>query len=260
MRKIGINIVWGKVRFAFPWRANPIVVECPVQLRGGLIDVDEIGAFSYFGESNSHLEHIRRIGRFCAFGPHLVTGNVEHAVDSLTPHPMFTWRFDDSWTEAAPLYDDPEFISALHQKEMGLSKRQGKIDIGNDVWIGNGVYISRGVKIGDGAVIAARAVVTSDVPPYAVVGGIPAKVIRKRFSDEIIAKLLALQWWDYGPLILKGIDISDIDAAVVEIERRIGGGFPKFVADKVEFDIQRNSISVVSGADGARTLVDPNAG
>jgi virginiamycin A acetyltransferase len=69
------------------------------------------------------------------------------------------------------------------------------VDIGNDVWIGRGAMIMSGVVIGDGAVVAARAVVNRDVPPYAIVGGVPAKTIRYRFSGEIIDKLLIAQWW-----------------------------------------------------------------
>lgn len=70
------------------------------------------------------------------------------------------------------------------------------IKIGNDVWIGEKCLIMPGVTIGDGAIIAAHAVVTKDVPPYAVVGGIPAKIIKFRFSEEIIEKLLKIKWWD----------------------------------------------------------------
>lgn len=70
------------------------------------------------------------------------------------------------------------------------------IEIGNDVWIGNDVKILEGVKIGDGAIVAAGAVVTSDVPDYAVVGGVPARIIKYRFSDEDIEYLLSLKWWD----------------------------------------------------------------
>ena len=73
------------------------------------------------------------------------------------------------------------------------------IKIGNNCWLGAGVIILPGVTIGDGAIIGARAVVTKDVPPYTIVGGVPAKPIRKRFSDEDIAALLALKWWDLPP-------------------------------------------------------------
>lgn len=75
---------------------------------------------------------------------------------------------------------------------------KGDIVIGNDVWIGYEAVIMAGVTIGDGAIIGTRAVVTKDVPPYTIVGGIPAKPIRKRFSDEVVSKLLEIEWWNFS--------------------------------------------------------------
>ena len=75
---------------------------------------------------------------------------------------------------------------------------KGDIIIGNDVWIGYEAVILAGVSIGDGAIIGARAVVTKDVPPYTIVGGVPAKSIKKRFSDETISSLLSIQWWNWS--------------------------------------------------------------
>lgn len=75
---------------------------------------------------------------------------------------------------------------------------KGNIIIGNDVWIGYEAVILAGVTIGDGAIIGTRAVVTKDVPPYTIVGGVPAKPIKKRFSEEIISKLLDIQWWNWS--------------------------------------------------------------
>lgn len=75
---------------------------------------------------------------------------------------------------------------------------KGDIIIGNDVWIGYEAVILAGVSIGDGAIIGARAVVTKDVPPYTIVGGVPAKPIKKRFSDETISSLLSIQWWNWS--------------------------------------------------------------
>lgn len=75
---------------------------------------------------------------------------------------------------------------------------KGDIIIGNDVWIGYEAVIMAGVHIGDGAIIGARAVVTKDVPPYTIVGGTPAKEIRKRFDEDVVKKLLRLQWWDWS--------------------------------------------------------------
>ncbi len=92
---------------------------------------------------------------------------------------------------------------------------KGDIVIGNDVWIGYDAIIMSGVKIGDGAIIGTRAIVTNDVPPYTIVGGIPAKVIKKRFGDDIILKLLKIKWWDWPyekiKANIKYIQSGDID-------------------------------------------------
>ncbi|MDD2495379.1 MAG: CatB-related O-acetyltransferase [Tissierellia bacterium] len=77
--------------------------------------------------------------------------------------------------------------------------------IGNDVWIGSGAIVLRGTRIGDGAVIGANAVVTKDVPPYSIVVGIPAKIIKNRFSDKIITLLINSKWWNYSPIEAKEI-------------------------------------------------------
>ncbi len=93
-----------------------------------------------------------------------------------------------------------EFRSLFKKKYSyitGLPATKGDVEIGNDVYIGYEAIILSGVKIGDGAVIAARAVVTSDVPPYAIAGGNPAKVIRYRFKEETIEALLRIRWWDW---------------------------------------------------------------
>ena len=96
---------------------------------------------------------------------------------------------------------------AIEQKEVIVGKLKditdawddkGDIIIGNDVWIGYEAVIMAGVHIGDGAIIGARAVVTKDVPPYTIVGGTPAKEIRKRFDEDVVKKLLRLQWWDWS--------------------------------------------------------------
>jgi virginiamycin A acetyltransferase len=98
------------------------------------------------------------------------------------------------------------------EKLMNLPSR-GDIVIGNDVWIGYEALIMPGVKIGDGAIIAARSVVVSDIPPYTVAGGNPAKVIKQRFSDTEISQLLTTKWWDWEiDKITRNIDkIMDSD-------------------------------------------------
>lgn len=124
------------------------------------------------------------IGKFCsiACGAKFLFNSANHTLSSLATYPF-------------PLFFE----------EWGLEKggvtvswdNKGDIVIGNDVWIGYEAVIMAGVTIGDGAIIGTRAVVTKDVPPYTIAGGIPAKAIRKRYSEETIAALLELKWWDW---------------------------------------------------------------
>ena len=92
---------------------------------------------------------------------------------------------------------------------------KGDIVIGNDVWIGYDAVIMAGVTIGDGAIIGTRAVVTKDVEPYSIVGGVPAKEIRKRFSPEVIKKLMEIQWWNW-PIEKIRDAITDIHSSNVD--------------------------------------------
>lgn len=103
----------------------------------------------------------------------------EHRIDWVTTYP-----FNVLWES--------------QKQHTGHPKTKGNMMIGSDVWIGTEALILSGVTIGDGAVIAARAVVTSDVPPYAVVAGNPAKVVKFRFDQTVITRLLAIQWWNWS--------------------------------------------------------------
>jgi len=252
LKELGVN-VWHPFHVGKWPPMDPMIVETPVQIRGGDLWVNEVGVFSYFGENKSSFQSVAKIGRCCAIGPDVVTGLAEHPTSTLSPHPMFTWRFDDSWEQTRCLYEDDDFFTNLHIK-VENSIRNGQIEIGNDVWIGYDVYIARGVKIGDGAVIAARSVVVKDVPPYTVVGGVPARPIKQRFADHQIERLLELKWWDYGPAILKNVDITDIDATIYAIEERIAAGMPKYESDKIEFNAEENKIYLITG--GERIPID----
>lgn len=122
------------------------------------------------------------IGKFCSFaGDVLIILGGGHRVDWLTTYPFPA--LVDEWPEAAGIVGHPV--------------TKGNIVIGNDVWIAHGATILSGVRIGDGAVVGARSVVTSDVPPYGIVAGNPAKLIRRRFDDATIDALLRLRWWDW---------------------------------------------------------------
>jgi virginiamycin A acetyltransferase len=122
------------------------------------------------------------VGKFCsiACGTKFLFTGANHAMVSLSTFPF-------------PIF--PGWNEDVHVSEAWDNK--GDIVIGNDVWIGYEAVILSGVHIGDGAIIGTRAVVTKDVPPYTVVGGVPAKIIRRRFSDSVIEILQKLQWWDW---------------------------------------------------------------
>ena len=124
------------------------------------------------------------IGKFCsiACGAKFLFNSANHTLESLStyPFPIFYEEWGLDIKDVANAWDN-----------------KGDIVIGNDVWIGYEAIILAGVTIGDGAIIGARAVVTEDVPAYTIVGGVPAKPIRKRFSEEIISKLLESKWWDW---------------------------------------------------------------
>lgn len=127
---------------------------------------------------------VLRIGKFCsiACGAKFLFTSANHSMRSLStyPFPIFFEEWDLDIKDITTAWDN-----------------KGDIVVGNDVWIGYEAVILAGVHIGDGAIIGARAVVTKDVRPYAVVGGVPAKEIRKRFDDRTVEKLLALRWWDW---------------------------------------------------------------
>lgn len=137
--------------------------------------------YSYIGGDCRVMNAI--IGKFCSIGPSVWVGGLpSHPLNLKSTYPGF-YQKDSSFYGIEPEYEyhEPEFKQVI---------------IGNDVWIGARAMIMDGVEIGDGAVIAAGAVVTKNVPPYAIVGGVPAKIIKFRFPEQKIHKMLESKWWD----------------------------------------------------------------
>ena len=123
------------------------------------------------------------IGKFCAIasGVRFIMGPANHRISSVTTYPFHV--FGGAWAERTPPH-------------MDQLPRKGDTVIGNDVWIGRESVILPGVKIGDGAIVAACSVVSGDIPPYAVFGGNPARLVKMRFDQELIGLLLRFRWWD----------------------------------------------------------------
>ncbi len=145
-----------------------------------------VGDYSYVGD-NQRLIYAN-IGKYCSIAGDGAIGMGTHTLSNMSTSPIFTAKKNGtgiSWTDKQPTNEFREIM------------------IGNDVWIGTRALIMGGVTIGDGAVVGAGAIVTKDVPPYAIVGGVPAKIIRYRFDQELIDRLLELKWWFMTDDVLK---------------------------------------------------------
>ena len=179
-----------------------------------------VGDFTYFADTDfeSHVTHHYDfisdkliIGKFCqiAAGVEFVMNGANHQMNAATTYPFYIFG---TWEQKAPALSDLPL--------------KGDTVIGNDVWIGQNATILPGVHIGDGAIIGANAVVASDVEPYTIVAGNPAKPLRKRFDDELTALLLKFKWWDKSideiNRLLPILTCSDLEKIKAEIKSQLG--------------------------------------
>ena len=222
LRKHGLRIQPGLGFFGSGPGSIRVRFEPPAQLNNSSMHVYRniaIGRYSFL--RGGRFRYLDTIGRYSSIGPGVTIGEGEHPVTWLTSSPA--------------VHDATRFRYYPPEKDSGprtIKRTADNIDpktmqnanIGNDVWIGANVMIRRGVTIGDGAIVAAGAFVNKDVPPYTIVGGLPAKVIGKRFSDEIIDKLLALRWWEFDVADLPGVAFDDIELAIEQITEREKAG------------------------------------
>lgn len=205
-----MNIKLNDPEFYYSEKANlgnNLKICTPVRLYGSVKIGDnvEIGKYTYIG-NGTNISANTIIGDYCSISRNIEIGPVNHPLNMLSTHPF--------------QYNEKHFPSSeykLHKRVQYKSKKHSVI-IGNDVWIGAQSIIMRGVTIGDGAVIAGGSVVTKDVPPYAIYGGVPAKLIKFRFSTDIIQELLKLKWWELRPLQLNGVDFENINVAIIQIK------------------------------------------
>ncbi len=184
----------------------------------------EVGDFSYYDDSRGpehfearcvryHFDFVGDrliIGKFVAIaqGAQFIMNGANHPMGGFSTFPFGTLGFVPGEPYGAE--GDPP---------------RGDTIIGNDVWIGREAVIMPGVEVGDGAIIGAHAVVGSNVPPYAIVAGNPARIIRKRFPDDVIIRLLAIRWWDWPVeaimehvAALRGADIEQLETAAQKVK------------------------------------------
>lgn len=148
---------------------------------------DAAGATNFEKHVTHHYDFIGDklvIGKFCAIaqGVEFVMNGANHRMNSVTTYPFNI--MGNGWEKSQPSNDDLPY--------------KGDTIVGNDVWIGQNATIMPGVQIGDGAIIAANATVAKNIPAYHIVGGNPAKIIKKRFNDELINYLIEIQWWNWS--------------------------------------------------------------
>lgn len=170
-----------------------------------------IGFLTYFG-LNCEIRNAK-IGRYCSIGKGVVIGLYNHPLHSITTHPI---AFQGNIK-----YSDPSLFSKFQQSTR-YTHTNTSVSLGHDVWVGHHAIIKSGISIGHGSVIAAGAVVTKDIPPYAVVAGNPARIIKFRFDADMVCQLLQSQWWlyDVSMFINETISYAAIDAFLQHLNKQ----------------------------------------
>ncbi len=171
----------------------------------------KVGEFTKIAHSG-YIGRRTVIGKYCAIAPNVSIAPYEHPTKYLSISAEFYRAHCANGVNPSQAADDP-FI---------FEDPKGCI-IGNDVWIGKNVVIIDGINVGDGAVIGANATVIHDVPPYAVVAGSPARIIKYRFEPEIIERLLALKWWNLPQQMLQDLPYR-VESAINTLEQRVRRG------------------------------------
>lgn len=190
-----IKYLIGFLKYLFRKRVSSLtLIDCHTEIHsksriypGSRILLSNIGAFTYISYNSSIINS--SIGRFCSIASGVNIGLATHRLDGVSTSPVF--------------YSPNNALKISWSYKSFFDDSHKPVIIGNDVWIGTKAVIMGGVKIGDGAVIGACAVVTKDIPPYAICVGIPAKIVRYRFNPYDIAFLECIKWWELPEHILK---------------------------------------------------------
>ena len=166
-----------------------------------------IGEHSYLGNNFTISNPSEtRIGKYCSISHNVSIGPSQHPTNLLTTH-LFTYNVSRPELYGELFTPEENIIDIINMLNL-------PVKIGNDVWIGANSVIMDGLTIGDGAVIGSGAIVTKDVPPYAIVVGVPAKILRYRFEKHLIDELLELKWWDYPEDFIVTLPFADIEGCI----------------------------------------------
>jgi len=197
------------------------------EIRGNI----EVGSYSFMRGGRL----CGNVGNYCSIAPDVAIGDGEHPLSWLSSHPFQYGRSAFSDWEGAQEFTTPKRLP------LDIAKRAP--NIGHDVWIGTKAVILRGVNIGNGAVIAAGSVVTKDVPPYAIVGGVPARIIKMRFVDSTIEELTNSQWWDYDVNNLTDLNYENPLEAVRFFNEKKEAGLKKITNKKHRLEHEKLTIT-----------------
>jgi acetyltransferase-like isoleucine patch superfamily enzyme len=175
----------------------------------------QMGSFSY--SFSDFPAHTIRIGRYCSIAGHVVVMGTSHPYDYLT-------------TSACLYEKGVNFVQSAFEDEnvegyvFSPNPQKAWPTVGHDVWLGQDVTVGRNLTVGNGSIVGSNSLVTKDVPPYAIVGGNPARIIKYRFSEAIIERLQALQWWQYFFPHISHLSLRDPDKFCGELEDLVASG------------------------------------
>ncbi|MGP5552990.1 CatB-related O-acetyltransferase [Psychrobacter celer] len=157
---------------------------------GKINSLPSMGAFSY---TISNFDYGVKIGRYCSLAKNITIMGATHFPD---------------WVSTSPVFYREGYHDLSQEITSNIARQKKRVNIGHDVWIGADVVLKSDINIGHGAIIASNSVVTKDVPPYMIIGGVPAKIIKPRFSERLIEELLDSQWWRFHKNDFYGMDAS----------------------------------------------------
>ena len=191
--------------------------ELPCVIQADLAPMNRITVGAFTGIDGGRLGHCS-IGRYCSIAPGVDIASDQHPTDwfstSMIQYVSNVHGWGDWLLAQGEAYCEP--VVSFNSNS--------PVEIANDVWIGKNAIVKSGVKIGNGAIVAAGAVVVRDVPPYAIVAGVPGVIKRFRFSNEVIDRLLRLEWWRYNIMGVRGLDPRNVEDVLDRLEGMIGEG------------------------------------